>query len=551
MMSITRAIGVGIPLALLLVPAAARDRVEEAMQRIRPEAFRAHMRFLADDLLEGRGTATRGHEIAAAWMATQFEAIGLAPAGDAGGYLQRVPLRSARTRREGASFVLSRGGGRGSNAGTGSNGGNELRLEFGSDFYMLPDPSRADSAVDAPLVFVRYGVTAPSQGYDDYKGIDARGKIVVQWYGAPNFESTVKAHYSSAVVKASNAALHGAVGMITLATPEIETRYPFEKQVRALAFPRFNWLDREGKPNDYFPELKVRAFVSLPAAQKFFGSAGAGADPANMPASVRLRASTVLADVTSPNVIARLEGSDPALKDEYVVFSAHLDHLGIGEPVNGDAIYNGAIDNAAGSANLVEIARALGTMQPRPKRSLLFVSVTAEEAGLIGSDYFAQHPTVPKRAIVANINMDANLMLWPLRDIIAFGAEHSTLDAAIHRAAARLQLAISPDPVPEQVGFIRSDQYSFVKQGIPAVFPVPGLRSDDPRFDPPSIYKKWSMTRYHQPNDDMTQPGLDFEQSARYARFALLCGYLVAEDPARPAWNPGNFFGEKYAASSR
>jgi hypothetical protein len=529
---ITRAIGVGLPLLLLFIPASTPDidPVEEAMRQIRPEAIRADMRFLADDLLEGRGTATRGHELAAAWMATQFEQIGLAPAGEAGGYLQRVPLRSARTQREGATLMLTRGA-------------SEERLEFGKDFYTVADPARAESSVDAALVFVRYGVTAPEQNHDDYKGIDARGKIVVEWYGAPNFESTLKAHYSSSIVKSANAAAHGAVGLITLATPEIESRYPFEKQVHALAFPRFSWLDPAGTPNDYFPELKVRAYVSLDAAKRFFGNGE------NLPlsASARMRASTALADVTSPNVVAKLEGSDPTLKNEYVIFSAHLDHLGIGEPVNGDAIYNGAIDNAIGSANLVEIARAFASMQPRPKRSMLFLSVTGEESGLIGSDYFAHHPTIDKRAMVADINMDANMPLWPLRDIIAFGAEHSTLDAVVRKAAARMQLAISPDPLPEQVSFIRSDQYSFVKQGIPSVFPMPGGKSDDPRVNVMAIYQKWSMTRYHQPGDDMTQPGLDFTQAATFARFALRCGYLVADDPVRPAWNTGDFFGEKYS----
>jgi Zn-dependent M28 family amino/carboxypeptidase len=234
------------------------------------------------------------------------------------------------------------------------------------------------------------------------------------------------------------------------------------------------------------------------------------------------------------------------LNSEYVVYSSHSDHLGIGQPVNGDSIYNGALDNASGSALLVEVARAFTKRNPRPRRSLLFVSVTGEEAGLLGSDYFAHYPTVAKDAIVADVNMDEDQMLWPLEDIIAFGAEHSSLDAVIRKAAERAHLAVSPDPMPEETVFIRSDQYSFVKQGVPAVFPVPGFKSHDPNIHPESIFKKWELERYHEPGDDMEQPGLMFDEAARYGQFLFLCGDLIANDAHRPAWNKGDFFGERY-----
>jgi Zn-dependent M28 family amino/carboxypeptidase len=235
------------------------------------------------------------------------------------------------------------------------------------------------------------------------------------------------------------------------------------------------------------------------------------------------------------------------LKNEYVVYSAHLDHLGIGEPVKGDNIYNGALDNGSGSAILLEVARAFSGMTTPPRRSILFLSVTGEEAGLLGSDYFAHNPTVNKSSVVANINMDEDVMLWPLRDIVAFGAEHSSLDAVVQKAAARLGLSESPDPLPEEVVFIRSDQYSFVKQGVPAIFPVAGFKSDDPKIRPAEIFKNWEETRYHQPQDDMDQPGLDFDAAAKYARFVFLCGFLITEDSERPTWNKGDFFGEHYA----
>jgi Zn-dependent M28 family amino/carboxypeptidase len=267
--------------------------------------------------------------------------------------------------------------------------------------------------------------------------------------------------------------------------------------------------------------------------------------------TVRIRTVSKLNDLHSPNVVAMLKGSDSSLAAQYVAFTAHLDHLGIGEPVKGDKIYNGALDNASGSAILLEVARAYARMNPRPKRSLLFVAVTGEERGLLGSDYFAHYPTVEKNSIVADVNMDEDLMLWPLKDIVAFGAEHSSLENVVKEAASRLDLSSSPDPMPQEVIFIRSDQYSFVKQGIPSVFPVPGFHSDDPNVNPEAIFKNWEETRYHQPQDDMNQPGLDFDAAAKYTRFIFLCGWTIAEQADRPHWNTGDFFGERYAKNAK
>jgi hypothetical protein len=521
------------------------DAADAAMATIRPEAIRADMRFLADDLLEGRGTATRGHEIAAKFMAAQFEQMGLEPAGDYGTYFQSVPFRSGRPDQAKTTLTLVRGG-------------KEQKLVYRRDFITGADPARAETSVEAPLVFVGDGVTAPEQGYDDYKGIDARGKIVVLAFEAPHFESSLKAHYSSFQVKRAIAVAHGAVGIILISDPVLEEIYPYSKQTRDLDFPDFRWLDKQGKPNDYFPELKGGAGLSIAETKKLFEGSGHAAEEVfadikagtpksfALPVTAKIHNVSKLEDVRSPNVVAKLEGSDPTLKSEYVVYTAHSDHLGIGEPVNGDRIYNGALDNASGSALLVEIARAFTTRNPRPRRSLLFVSVTGEEAGLLGSDYFAHYPTVPKDAIVANVNMDEDQMLWPLEDIIAFGAEHSSLDAVVRKAAERAHLDVSPDPMPEEVVFIRSDQYSFVKQGIPAVFPVPGFKSNNPKIHPEEIFKKWETERYHEPGDDMEQPGLLFDEAAKYGRFVFLCGDLIAEDTQRPTWNKGDFFGDRY-----
>jgi hypothetical protein len=254
-------------------------------------------------------------------------------------------------------------------------------------------------------------------------------------------------------------------------------------------------------------------------------------------------------DAHSSNVVARLEGSDRAL-NEALVYSAHLDHLGIGEPVEGDNIYNGALDNASGSATILEVARAFSRMERKPRRSILFVAFTGEEAGLLGSDYFCHNPTIAKGAIVADLNIDQVPMFWPVQDIVAFGAEHSTLDAVVRKAGEHMHLAVSPDPMPEEVAFIRSDQYSFVQQGIPAIMPVPGIRSSDPKIKPMDIFMNWMATRQHQPNDDMQQPGLDFEAAATFARYMFLCGFMIANDSQTPTWNKGDFFAEHFRRSA-
>jgi hypothetical protein len=536
--------------ALLVTPGlcawAAGDAADAAMATIRPEAIRADMRFLADDLLEGRGTGARGYDIAAAFVATRFEALGLAPAGDQGGYFQTVPLRSLRVDESKSSISLLRAG-------------KERSLQLRQDALLSGNAGVADSAVEAAVVFVGYGVTAPEAGYDDYKHVDVKGKIVAYLFGAPNFDSSLKAHYTSSLEKRRNAAAHGAAGLILIDDPVLERLYSFAHRVRDLAIPEYRWLDPRGEPAHYFPQLQAAASLSLEETARFFEGSGHTAEQVfaaaksgksrsfAMPLVARIRTVTEWKELRSVNVAAKLEGSDPALKPEHVVYTAHLDHLGMSTPVDGDSIYNGALDNASGTAEMLQIARAFSSMQPRPRRSIVFVAVAGEEAGLLGSDYFASYPTVAQSSIVANVNTDEVGMLWPLRDIVAFGAEHSTLNSVVDRAAQRLGLVQSPDPMPEEVAFVRSDQYSFVRQGIPAMMVSPGFKSDDPAIEPAKIFENWGQTRYHQPKDDMQQPGLDFDAAALFGRFAYLCGYEIAEDTARPAWNPGDFFGAHFA----
>lgn len=527
--------------------AAAADESDAALASIKPEAIRADIRFLSDDLLEGRGTGSRGYQLAAQFVASQFESMGLEPAGDRGTYFQDVSLQSVRVDEAGSSFAWT------------SRAHKSEALKFREDFILNGDPGREDSRINAPVVFVGFGITAPEQNYDDYKNIDVRGKIVAMIFGAPPFQSAVKAHYSASWLKRKNAAAHGAVGILVLYDPRLQSLYPFEKLVRDLAIPHYNWLDAGGKPDHYYPELKANGAVSMAGVSRLLAGSGHTAAQVFAAAKAGKLSSFALAgtadvhttsrraSVTSPNVVAKLEGSDPTLKSQYVVYTAHLDHIGISTPVNDDSIYNGALDNASGSAEVLEIARAFSRMPTRPRRSILFVEVTGEEAGLLGSDYFASNPTVDRSSIVANVNIDEDVMLWPLRDVVAFGAEHSSLEGVVEQAAHRLNLEASPDPMPEQVAFIRSDQYSFVRQGIPSFALSAGFKSDDPQVKPAEIFENWEQTRYHQPQDDLAQPGLNFESAAQFTRVGFLCGWYVAQADQRPKWNPGDFFGAVFA----
>jgi hypothetical protein len=491
------------------------------------------MAFLADDLLEGRGTGTRGFEIAARYVAAQFEAIGLEP-GAGGGWFQPVPLRRTDLIANGSSVEI-----------IGADGGRRT-LTFGSDFVMIGE-LRESTEVEAPVVFVGHGVTAPERQYDDYAGVDTKGKIVAYFSGAPaSFPPEERAHYSSGSVKTANAVAHGAVGMLRLWHDEDAKIGSWERLVQAAgSFGAFAWVDG-GEAHDSQPQIRGTARLGPAVSEALFTGApvtyaGAQAKSAAAPLPVRVRIvkKSRLSDLTSPNVVGLLRGSDPALAGEYVVFSAHLDHLGIGAPVNGDAIYNGAVDNASGVAALIEIARAFASLAERPRRSLLFVAVTAEESGLIGSDYFVHNPPVPLASIAANVNIDGGSP-WAYNAIFARGADHSTLKSAVDAAAAVTGLPVVADPFPEQASFVRSDQYSFVRKGIPALI-LGAVRTAETR----PLALDWLKNRYHAPGDDMSQP-LDFEASARFTRDQFLVGYAIAQADARPRWNPGDFFGELF-----
>jgi len=519
---------------------------QQLLDRITAQGIRSHMEYLADDLLEGRGTGTRGYLLAANYIRAHFEQMGLKLAGDSGSYFQKIRFREVKPAPERDSLVIKR-----NNA--------EEKLVFEKDYLMSGHATHEDAKVEAPMVWVGYGVTVPELHYDDYAGIDARGKIIVAVRGAPSsLPSSDRAVYSDGIRKARNAAAHGAIGRITIWAGEIAKQVPWEQVVHFYHSPSMYWLDEKDNPNDYVPEILATALVNGQFAEPLFRGSGHTLDEAmaslnaNKPMSFALSGTASLHDVArfsekeSPNVAAILPGSDSQFKNEYVVFTAHADHMGIGEPIKGQTIYHGAADNASGTAALLEIARAFAESGPRPKRSLLFVAVTGEEMGLLGSDYFAHHPTVPIEQIAANINMDGVSLFYDFRDIVALGAEHSTLDRQIRDVAQHMGLEVSPDPMPEQVFFIRSDQYSFVKRGVPAVMIGEGFKTVDPTLDGKKIFLDWMSTHYHTPQDDMTQP-LNFDAARKCTQINLAVGYEVAEAADRPHWNSGDTFGKLFA----
>lgn len=520
---------------------------QQAMQGIRGPAIRGHMRFLSDSLLQGRAPGTPGYDIAARYVQSQLEGMGLEPAGVNGSWYQNVPLRKSVVDPAKSFLTLIANG-------------KEIALSAGKDYVFSPHMLQSDSSVEAPVVFVGFGVTAPDQSYDDYAEVDVKGKVVATIYGAPSrFKSTERAYYSDGSVKQKNAVAHGAVGIISLMLPEDWKRYSWDWLRPQIEAGDMRWLDGKGEPHDAYRELHALALLNNDAGKKLFAGAKHTLEEVSdkarksepqafvLPSTARMHVVSQQSSLGSPNVLALRRGSDAVLKDEYVIYTAHLDHLGICPPVNGDNVCHGALDNASGSATLLEVARAFASMPKAPRRSVMFVFVTGEEMGLLGSDYFAISPTVPKKSIAANVNIDeAPGMYYAVKDVVAMGPEHSTLQANVESATQELGYTLSPDPMPEEVGFIRSDQYSFVLQGIPAVYLADGVKAEDTKVDGLSVLRKWLATRYHTPADNMEQP-IDFESGAKGARLNFLVGYQVADQEKRPEWNAGDFFGKTFA----
>ena len=534
------------------IPEKLRAEVAQTFRSVNPQAIKATMSFLADDLVEGRQPGTPGFAIASRYIETQFMALGLLPGAGDGTYRQPVPLKKGTTIGEASSLTLN------------NEGGAAETLIYGKDFIISPNPVNPSSEVSAPLVFIGYGIYAPELKYDDYANTDVRGKIVVYLGQAPaTFPSNERAYFSSAATKYAEAVKRGAVGVITIQLSEGSLAGSGSGSlaagmVRRAAQGSFHWADARGQARETYPELKAIATLSSDQSEKLFSRSGhtpqsvladakAGKPQSfTLNRSASIKVSTAVTDVQSSNLVGIIPGSDPALRNEYVVYSAHLDHFGIGAPVKGDSIYNGAHDDASGVAILMEIARAFRNLPVAPKRSVIIAVVTGEELGLLGSDYFINHPPVPQKNIVANLAIDMPFFFHPVLDIVPYGALHSSLSRQVESTAKYMDLKIGPDPFPEQVVFIRSDHYSFIRKGIPALFiksgfmTVPSDTVDRSRSD-----VDWRRTTYHTPQDDMSQP-FDFNAAATHVKLNFLIGLLVCQDNARPDWNKGDFFGGRF-----
>lgn len=493
------------------------------------QAWWEHIQFLAADKMAGRDTGSAEHHQAAAYVAAAFQRAGLKPAGTKG-YLQPVNFVSRRVQEEQCSLALVRNG-------------QAEPLALGDEAVFSMRIAHAPR-VEAPLVFIGYGLTIPEAKHDDLAGLELRGKVVVLLTGGPpDISGPLKAHYQSHRWEALKRA--GVIGVISIQNPRGQD-IPWERSKLARFRPTMALADA-GLSGDAGQQLAVT--INPARAEKLFTGSGhtfaeilALADAGQplprfaLPASVRAQVKFESKNLTSQNVVGLLPGTDATLKNEYVVLSAHLDHIGTGQPINGDGIYNGAMDNASGIATLLEAALDLGKTPLR--RSVLFLAVTAEENGLLGSRYFATRPTVPASALVANVNIDMFLPLFPLRSLIVQGLEESNLAEDLRAVGQELQLQILSDPEPERNAFTRSDQYSFIQRGIPSASLKVGFTKGSPEHD---IIKRWRTERYHAPSDDLQQP-INFQAAADFNRAYLRIVQAVANRNERPHWHQDSFF---------
>jgi Peptidase family M28 len=492
----------------------------------------SHVQFLADDKMEGRDTGSPGHAKAAEYMAQQFHAAGLQPAG-VDGYRQSVEFHVTRIDEERCSLELVRDG-------------HSQPVRLGDDAILGVSMTAAER-VEAPLMFVGYGLTVPELNYDDLADPELKGKVAVFISGGPtDMPGPIKAHYQSLEERRRAFRQAGVVGTVSIENPKA-FEIPWSRIAKFRFQPRMELVDPgidmpSGLPLGvgFNPERAEMLFAgSGHSYQEVLDALAADKPLPHFPLAVAVRARVAMqrSTVKSDNVAGVLPGSDPELRKEYVVLTAHLDHVGIGEPINGDPIYSGAMDDASGDASLIEIARAFQESGARPRRSILFLSVTGEEKGLLGSQYFATHPTV-SGPIVADLNMDMFNPLFALKYLEIQGLNESSLGDDIRAVAEAAGVQVQPDREPEHNRFIRSDQYSFIKTGVPALTfkfsYVPGTPEE-------KIFTDWLKDRYHAPLDDLDQP-VDLPAAAQFNAVLEQLTLRVANADRRPEWKPDSFF---------
>lgn len=539
-----------ISLLALSFAFAAPANAEEKAPAFDPEAVRAHVTFLAADAMEGREAGTRGYDIAANYVASRFLAMGAKPMGGDGSYFQQVPLREARL--DGTPSLTL--------APTLTTTGHPIRHDSTDSVLIGPSLFEQDQRLEAPLVFVGFGIDRPDLKITDYRGLDVRGKIVVVLTGYPKgMNSELGAHLASE--KAFMAMKRGAVGVIQIPTLQDTARRSWAQRVDISRGASIGWVGPDGKAFTRTPGIRVGMTINPENAVALFngtsrtlGAILAEADKVGgrprglaLPVRATIERKSVWAEKRSSNVVAMLPGSDPALAGEVVLMTAHLDHLGdhaSARDGSGDKVANGALDNAAGVATMIEVAEALVNSGSRPRRPILFAAVTAEEKGLVGSDYLARNPVTGSAAPVGVVNFDMPVLTYRFTDVVAFGAENSTLGPLVGQAAGKAGIALSPDPMPEEGLFTRSDHYRFVQQGIPAVFLMTGFAGEGG-----AKFRDFLAKHYHQPSDDLALP-IDWQASAKFAEVNYHIVRTIADAPTRPQWYDGNFFGKEFAPTA-
>jgi len=506
--------------------------------------IKAHMGFLADDLLEGRDTGSRGHEIASLYIQNEFKKYGLLPAGDDGTFQQRVEFRRTSLDQSSPQLRIV--------------GDPTVELSFPDGFIVSADPSKVTSHAKAELVFVSYGLVAQELEIDDYAGLDVEGKIVIVLMGRPaDLPSDIGASMASLAAKRETATSRGAIGMLMLQTPQTEESRPYTSFLSFIQAPRLTWLDKQGTPNDRGAGMQANGLLSIESGKKIFAAANqdltlifeklANDEKVQgfaLGIEAELAYQSAHESIYSPNVVGLLPGSDPTLANEYVVYTAHSDHIGVSKSVEKDKINNGAIDNASGTAILIETARTFASLPTPPKRSILFVALTGEERGLLGADYFVNFPTVDGE-LVANVNLDTPLLTFEFADVIAFGAEHSTMGVSVEQAVTNAKMKLTADPWPELNLFTRSDHYAFVRKGIPAVFLVSGIESRTDGIDGSTVLQTFLSTHYHRPSDDMNQPFV-WPAAEKFTRVNFEIGLILANQAVKPAWYSDSYFGKTF-----
>jgi len=526
-------------LLALSAPLSAQTAAPPLAEQEIARRVRADVEFLASDLLEGRDTGSRGYAIAADYVASQFRAIGLEPAGEKGGWYQQVPFRRASYEKP-PRLILKMGS-------------RIVSLEQGKDAALRPSVTSKVRRQSAGFVFVGYGLRDQRFGFDDYRGLDVKGKIVVALPGTPSgVPSDVEAHLNTS--KDQIAAAAGAIGYVELPRRGAPGQWdPIKRGGRPLV----DWVDAAGRAGSTPPGLQLELSFSNEWAARLFEGAPRSlvAIRAEVNASGKARprgfalapvlsvdAENKWEDFTSPEVVGLLKGSDPKLAAEHIVLMGHLDHLGVkpNAKPGEDAIYNGALDNAAGVATMLEAARQFAAQPGRPRRSVLFIANTGEERGLLGADYYATHPTVPAKSIVGLVDLDMPLLLYPFKDVTAFGADHSTIGATVAEAGRSMGISVSPDPMPEEAIFTRSDHYMFVRQGVPAVLLMTGHANGGKAH-----WTNYLGKIYHSPQDDLSLP-IDWNAGARYALLNYRIARAMADAPQRPMWLQGDYFGDLY-----